>query len=421
MYGLLGRTLAHSFSPLIHSLLGNKNYHLFETDDLETFFRKRNFQGINVTIPYKEVVAPFLDEIDPLSQRTGSVNTIINRNNRLWGTDTDYLGLQHLLAHNAVDVGGKHVVILGNGGAAKTCECLMRDLSAASVRKLARNPKADNEFPFAELDKVSDCDIIINTTPVGMYPHNDDPALISLRQFPRLETVVDIIYNPLRSALILDAEAHGRKSIPGLMMLIAQAKAAHDLFFGKTTPNKEIVRIHRILRERMLNLVLIGMPMSGKSLYAHSLNNRYHKKLIDTDREIEKQTALTVAEIFEKKGEPYFREQEYNIVKSFYKEHGLMIATGGGMVQNHALMSLLKQNGLLIFIDKDKAALASRQIKNRPLIKNVDDVYKLYDRRHPLYEKYADIIIKIADGEADHQREIEAKIDEYLSGKRTKP
>jgi shikimate dehydrogenase len=198
-------------------------------------------------------------------------------------------------------------------------------------------------------------------------------------------------------------------------MLIAQAKTAHDIFFEKETSNKEITRIYRILRERMINVVFIGMPLSGKSLYARTLKSKFHKQLVDTDKELENSEKMTISEIFNKHGEPYFREREFQLIKSIYKSHGQMISTGGGMIQNPGLMNLLRQNGLLIFIDRDIEYLASKQSKNRPLISNVQDLYRLYEKRQPLYKKYADITIKIPDDNHYHQTEIEAKIHEYFN------
>lgn len=415
MYGLLGRSLSHSFSPLIHSLFGNSNYRLFETDDLKTFFAERKFKGINVTIPYKEVVAQYLDVIGPVAKRTGSVNTVINQNGKLIGEDTDYYGLQYLLDYFKADIKANNALILGNGGVAQTTECLLRDLGAGAVNKLSRTPRANNDYYFADFDKVKDADIIINTTPVGMFPHNDDPLLVDIKNFPKTKIYVDLIYNPLRTPLCLEAKDNGISYHSGLLMLVAQAKTAHDLFFGKKTPESEINRVYHVLRRRLINLVFIGMPLSGKSLYARTLNNKYHKRLIDTDREIETAENMTITEMFRQKGERYFREREFELIKSLYKSHGLMISTGGGMVQNPELMNLLRQNGLLIFIDRSKEDLAQRNPKNRPLITSTEDLYRLYEKRHPLYEKYADIIIKIPFGNEYHHVEIEAKINEYLS------
>jgi len=415
MYGLLGQKLSHSFSPLIHSLFGNSNYHLFETDDLKVFFNERKFKGINVTIPYKEVVAPFLDEVSQVASRTGSVNTIINDNGKLIGENTDYYGLDYMIDFYKIKILGKKVVLLGNGGVAQTTECLMKDLGALSVYKLSRSPRAVNDLYFKEYEKVNDCEVIINTTPVGMYPHNDDPLLIDFRLFPKIEVFIDLIYNPLRTPHCLAALSNGIKTYSGLMMLVAQAKTAHDLFFKKKTPHTEIDRVYHLLKRRLTNLVFIGMPLSGKSFYAKTLHGKYHKELVDTDREIETSENLPITDIFLKKGEPYFREREYELIKSLYRSHGLMISTGGGMVQNPLLMDLLRQNGILIFIDREKADLAQRKHKNRPLITSNEDLFRLYDKRHPLYEKYADIIVKMAPGKEYHHAEIEAKINEYLS------
>ncbi len=419
MYGLLGKSLSHSLSPLIHESFGNKEYRLFETSDLDGFLKAKNFNGINVTIPFKEKIIPYLDHLDEVAKRTASVNTIICKDGVLTGYNTDYSGLNLMLEHYGILIENKHILIVGNGGVSKTVKTLFTDLRAKSVVKICRNVRESDEIPFDEIDKITDCDIIVNTTPVGMSPNNQDEYLFSLARFPGLALVIDLIYNPLNTNLLLEAKSLHIRAINGLFMVVAQAAYAHDLFFGQKLSKEKIEQTYSALNKKLTNLVLIGLPSSGKSMYAKKLYDIFQKEIIDTDLEIVKNQNTEIPEIFEKYGESYFRKLEYAMVESIFKKNNCVISTGGGMVLDDKLMHLLKQNGLVIFLDKKPEAIAKHRIDNRPLIKKRSDIFQLDQKRRHLYEKHADIILKIKRESNYHFKEIEVKINEYFDYKRT--
>ncbi|MDD5293601.1 MAG: shikimate kinase [Candidatus Izemoplasmatales bacterium] len=419
MYGLIGRQLTHSFSPYVHSLFGNAQYRIIELDDISAFLNHKSFRGINVTIPYKEAVIPFLGAIDPLAERIGSVNTIINENGLLKGYNTDYQGLKLSLEYHKISIENKKVLIVGNGGAAKTVALLARDLHADRVVKACRSVRETNEYPLQDINRFHDFEIIINTTPIGMYPHNSDTPLFSLKPFTHLTCVMDLIYNPLKTKWLLEAESLNIPAYNGLYMLVAQAKGSHDRFFHKETPLSELNKNYNKLRAKMTNLVFVGLPMSGKSLYARRLEPLFRKHYIDTDREIEKNAGISIVDIFRTQGEKAFRKLEFDLIKNVYRSHNQIISTGGGMIMNSELMDLLKQNGLIIYLDKDPAEILKHQIRNRPLMQNADDLYRLAEIRGPLYQKHADITFKLTGDITVHIQEVERKINEYFSHKRT--
>jgi len=415
MYGLLGKKLKHSYSKEIHALLGNKQYQLIETNDLDSFFSSSKIQGINVTIPYKEKVISYLDNVDELANKIGSVNTIVNRDGKLIGYNTDCIGLREMLSHYQIKIASKKILILGNGGAAKACKVLFEDLFASKVTKVCRHPERDDEIPFKSIDTVLDYDIIVNTTPVGMYPNNEENPLISINDFPNCSVVIDLIYNPGNTYLLLSAKEKGIAAYNGLYMLVMQAISAHELFFNIKIDSETKQKIYSQMKEKTSNIVLIGLPLSGKSKYAVILSSLYGKEVIDTDESIEYMTQKKVSDIFETQGESAFRKMESDLVDSIYKSLDLAISTGGGMVENSQLMMKLKQNGVVVFLDKDPEIIASLTIRNRPLIKNASDVLSLAKRRLPYYNKYADIIIKIEKETSIHSKEIEEKLNEYFS------
>lgn len=415
MYGLLGKTLKHSLSKEIHHLFGNNEYVLFETDSLDSFFQNVRFSGINVTIPFKEAVIPYLDELDPISKRIGAVNTIVRENDRLIGYNTDYDGLKALLEIHQIDIQNKKILVIGNGGAAKMSVVLMNDLHADKCLKICRHPQEEDEIPFKSIDKVWDYDIIVNTTPVGMYPNNQDELAIPLSNFNHLECVIDLIYNPLKTKLLLSAEQLNVKAVNGLSMLVMQAKRSHELFF-KTTPIAfEEKQVYQQIKNSMTNIVLIGLPLSGKSKYARLLAKDTGKECIDTDESIEYSTRKTITKIFETEGEIAFRKLEKDFIESIYKSRNLVISTGGGMICDSELVMNLKQNGYLIYLDKDPAIISELTIHNRPLIQSSKDIIKLDKIRRPLYQKYQDLTITISKDTEYHLNEIEEKYHEYLS------
>ncbi|MBU0997534.1 MAG: shikimate dehydrogenase [Firmicutes bacterium] len=415
MYGLLGKKLKHSFSKEVHEMLGNNQYQLIETNDLESFFSNHDIQGINVTIPYKEKVIPFLDKLDELAMKIGAVNTIVKRDEKLIGYNTDYIGLKEMITHYNIPIASKKVLIVGNGGAAKTCKVLFEDLNATQIKKICRQPRLDDEIPFKSIDSVLDYDIIVNTTPIGMYPNNDDACPISIDDFTHCIAVIDLIYNPANTKLLLSAKDSGISTYNGLYMLVMQAISAHELFHNVSVSEEYRIKIYSEIKRSTSNLVLVGMPLSGKSKYAILLSSKYAKELIDTDESIEDMTQKKISDIFEEQGESSFRKMESDLVESTYKSLNMAISTGGGMIENHPLMMKLKQNGVVIFLNKDPMKIASLTIRNRPLIKSSSDVLNLAKRRIPLYEKYADIIVNIDKDTSFHINEIEEKLNEYFS------
>jgi shikimate dehydrogenase len=412
--GLLGQSLSHSFSPRVHQLLGNPHYQLFETDDPVSWIKTNDFSGINVTAPYKTQLISALDYCDPIVKKTGSVNCIVKKDNRLLGYNTDAYGLSAALSYYRVDPCGKTVVLLGNGGVARSAMQVFLDLGAKQVIKLCRKVRDENEFLFSESSQISHCDILVNATPNGMYPENNAPNIAPLDLVRTASVVIDHIYNPLRTPLLLMAKAMGKQTINGLYLLVAQAKRAHELFFDASLSSDDIPRIFHQLNAELTNIVFIGLPLSGKSLYGKKLSQLTSKPIIDTDTEIETRLGMSVPDIFTRYGEARFRELELMTVRSLYQKHGLIIACGGGVVLNSELMALLKQNGVIVYLDKDPQAIAARQIRNRPLLQNAADIFKIAKNRDPLYQQHADIHLKIHPGRHDQLSEIEAKLNEYL-------
>lgn len=415
MYGLLGKTLKHSFSKQIHNALGNAMYELYETENIASFLNETNLNGFNVTIPYKEQIIPYLSRLDGSALRTLSVNTVVKQDQEWVGYNTDYDGFVGLLNHYDIHLTYKKVLIIGNGGSSKTIEVACKDQLASYVTKICRHPKDENELGLSELDQVVDYDVIINTTPVGMYPHNEDDLLFSLDSFQNLQYVIDIVYNPLNTKLVLAAKEKGMKAYGGLFMLVKQAAVSHSLFFNTEINDDLITQTYRQIKKMMYNIILIGLPLSGKSKYAKILSQSESKTLIDTDASIESVTNKTIASIFNEDGESTFRRYEQEYVDSIYKSLNQVISTGGGMVMNPMIMMNLKQNGLVLFLDKNPERIASLSIKNRPLISSSNDVYRLAEERYPLYKKYADAIIHIERETSYHVKEIEGAINEYLS------
>ncbi|XMB71573.1 shikimate kinase [Mycoplasmatota bacterium WC30] len=415
MYGLVGKKLSHSFSKDIHHILGNKNYQLFEVDSIENFIKTNTFKGINVTIPYKTEIIPFLDELDDIAKITNSVNTIVNVSGKLIGYNTDYYGLKKSLSYHNIIIKNKKVLILGNGSVSKTVVKLLNDLSASSIVKLCRNIKNKNEFLFQDFSNYLDFDILINTTPVGMYPNNDDPLLFELSKFKKLEVVVDLVYNPLRTNLMLEADKLNIKNINGLYMLVMQAKKAHELFLHKSIPLNNANKIYSKIYSQYLNLVFVGLPLSGKTKYATIIGNLINKKTNDIDKLIEDKYQSSIPDIFISKGEKVFRSYESNIVETIYREHGMAISTGGGLIENSDNMNLLKQNGLVIFLNKNPELIARKKIYGRPLLKNASDILILAKKRVPMYREHSDIIIDLNKDTQYHINEIKEKVDEYIS------
>lgn len=393
LYGLIGKSLIHSISPSIHKLLGNNDYELCELEeqDLELFFKKREFKGINVTIPYKVKVMQYLDEIDERALRIGCVNTIINQDGRLIGYNTDYDGFKELVESLNIEVKNKKVIVLGSGGTSKTVSTVLADLGAASIKIVSRT-KSENTLTYEEALLEKDTQIIVNTTPIGQYPDTAKYP-ISIFDFDKLEGLIDVIYNPLKTRLVCFAKKRKIKAAGGLKMLVSQAIYAHQLFFNKEVDYEIKKSVYNNIYKSMLNIVLIGMPGCGKSTIAKYLSSLLNKEILDLDIEIERQEKDQIKNIFAEKGEEYFRNLETKITRYFSRKHGLIISTGGGIVKNKANIEMLRQNGLIIFINRDLSLLEALASDKRPLARTKEDLEKLYKERHYLYLKSADIVV----------------------------
>lgn len=417
MFGLIGKTLSHSFSKEIHEILHNESYNLIELQELDSFFKKKNFNGINVTIPYKQDVIKYLDVKSEIVKKTNSVNTIVNKDGYLYGYNTDYEGLKFLLQYNEISIKNKSVLILGNGSTSRTVEMLCKDLGAKSVLKAARNPK-DGDIMFKDIKKYKNSHILINATPSGMYPNNHDNLLVDLKSFSNLEAVVDLVYNPLQTKLVNNAKSLNIKAVNGLMMLVRQAIKSCELFHNQEFNDYVTIDIYKEILFNMFNFVLIGMPMSGKSFYARALSTFYNKKVIDIDKQITIDTELEIPQIFSRYSEVGFREIETRTICNVSKTFNQAVSTGGGAILNGLNIEYLKQNGIIIFLDVPLDILKGMNPRNRPLLKDMNNLDKLYNDRYDLYLKYADIVIKktIMD-ESVVLKMIEVKIDEFINTK----
>ena len=384
-FGLLGRKLGHSYSPMIFDLMGGYRYDLFEREPegIEDLLRNGDFDGINVTIPYKKEVLQYLDEIDPLALRLGAVNTIVKRDGKLFGYNSDYYGFRSMLLRTRIDVAGKKALVLGSGGASVTIRAVLEDLGA---RVVVVSRSGENNYHNLHLHR--DAALIVNTTPVGMYPNNGVSPL-ELSQFPELEGVLDLIYNPARTQLLLDCERYGIPGWSGLWMLVAQAKQSAQWFMNNELPDSLISDIHRKLRDRMENIALIGMAGCGKSTLGRQLAKETGKQFMDADAEVEKLAGKTIPEIFADDGEEEFRRLETAVLAELGRRSGLVIATGGGCVTRERNYPLLHQNSRIIWIKRAPGKLPTA---GRPLSQKTAPGL-LYDQRRPLYKAFSDAAI----------------------------
>ena len=388
-YGLIGRPLGHSFSPPIHHALADYDYRLFELEENEVaaFVRRDDIGGLNVTIPYKQTVIPLCDALSPQAARIGSVNTLVyDRDRRITGHNTDYAGLCWLLRRAGIDPRGKKAALLGNGGVCRTVRTVFADLGAREIVVLSRHPGEDT-VSYADTAAYADAELVVNTTPVGMFPHCPD-APISLAAFPRCEGFVDMIYNPLRTALCFEAAARGIPTSNGLPMLVAQAKAAAELFTGSSIPDERTEEVLCALERQQENVVLVGMPGSGKSTVAKALATALGREWVDLDAEVERAAGMSVPALFEKGGEPLFREWEHRIVCEQGRRSGLVIATGGGVIKDAANYRPLAQNGRVVFLTRD---LQSLPTDGRPLSTGTDALRTMFAERLPLYRAFCDV------------------------------
>ncbi len=394
-YGCIGKKLGHSFSKEIHKELADYEYELIELaeEEIAPFFAKKDFAAINVTIPYKQTVIPYLDRVSDIADRIGAVNTIVNQNGILHGYNTDYYGLKALIEHAGLNPKNKKILILGTGGTSKTAQVVAYDMGASPIVTVSRN-KTEEAITYQEASSLhSDAQIIINTTPLGMYP-NVDSQPIDLSCFPGLEGVVDAVYNPLRTNLVLQAIQRGIKAEGGLYMLVMQAVAAVEKFLDISIPQKIAEQLFTNILASKENVVLTGMPGSGKSTVGNLLNISGFE-FFDTDQEIEKRCGCTIKELITAKGEPFFRAQEEEVIAELSAQSGRIIATGGGAVLRKENLHRLKRNGKLFFID---APLARLQATNdRPLSDTEDKLAALYHQRLPIYKATADCVVPNGD------------------------
>lgn len=397
--GLLGRKLGHSYSPQIHAQLADYPYTLFEKEpeQLEDFLKNGDFTGINVTVPYKKDVIPYLDELTPRAKRLGAVNTIVRRNGKLIGHNTDYFGFLNMVRASGLNVAGKKVLVLGSGGASNTAVAVLEELGA-SVVIISRS----GENNYGNLQLHADAAVIVNTTPVGMYP-NTDSAPVNIFMFPQLEGVLDVIYNPANTMLLQLAQERGLVTMNGLLMLVAQAKEAAEWFLDATIDDDVIPAIHHRLRQQMENIILIGMPGSGKSTVGTILAEKLGKQFVDADAALVESTGRTIPEIFATDGEEEFRNLETKTLAQLGKQSGLVIATGGGCVTRNVNHSMLHQNGILFWLTRN---LEKLPIEGRPLSQTnkLSDMYRI---RKPLYESFADYKI-------DNDGDLQETIDQIL-------
>lgn len=391
-YGLIGEKLGHSFSKEIHSLIADYKYDLKEIskNELDDFFQKKDFSGINVTIPYKESVIKYIDTVSAEAQSIGAVNTIVNRNGKLFGYNTDFFGLKRLIKKTGIDLRGKAVYVLGTGGTSKTAKAVCESLNAKSVIKVSRSSR-DGAITYDELYNNADLvEVIINTTPAGTYPDIRQSA-VRLEGFKKLTGVIDVVYNPLKSKFVRDAERLSIKSSGGLYMLVAQAIRASELFLDKECEEGIYDEVYSKIYMQKQNVVLTGMPSSGKSTVGKILAKKMRREFVDTDSLIEKTTGKKIPDIINGLGEAEFRKIETSCVKEASKLSNKVIATGGGVVLNDENVDSLKQNGKIFFIDRPLENLIPTD--DRPLSSTIQDVEKLYKERYGIYRATADEII----------------------------
>ena len=388
--GLIGNPLGHSYSPRIHAELGGYEYRLMpmEEDAVAPFLKKREFDAVNVTIPYKKTVMPCLDTISDEARRIGSVNTIVkDGDGLLHGYNTDYYGFSYMLDRMGILLDGKKVVILGSGGASVTAQCVAKDRGARQVVVISRS----GEDNYTNLGRHRDADVLVNTTPVGMFPRNGESP-VSLDCFPDLSAVVDMIYNPERTALILDAEERGIPCTSGLPMLVAQAVRASELFTGQSIPPERTEEVIGSVRRSMRNIILVGMPGCGKSTVGGLLADRLDRKLIDLDAEIVRTAGKSIPDIFREKGEDAFRAMETAVLREYSKQSSLVLATGGGTVIRPENRRLFRENSVTILLLRPLGELAK---DGRPLSRT-HSAEELWNARKEFYRAAAELTVQTA-------------------------
>ena len=383
-YGLIGEKLGHSFSREIHEKLRGYAYELKELrpEEVGAFLTAREFRGINVTIPYKETVIPYLDEIDEAARAIGAVNTVVNRGGKLYGYNTDFLGMRELMLREGIDPAGKKVLVLGSGGTSKTAMTVAKSLGASVVLQVSRQ-KRDDCITYEEArTEHADAEIIINATPVGMYP-NTDASPVDLADYPKLLGVVDAIYNPLRTKLVLAAKARGIRATGGLFMLVGQAAAAAEHFTGVPGDPADVARVYGELLSQKENLVITGMPGVGKTTVGKLIAKHHGREFVDCDDVIVERAGCDIPTIFATQGEKAFRDLESAVIRELSATGGKVIAPGGGAVLRPENVDALRANGRIIFLDRPLSSITATE--GRPLSANREALEARYRERYPIY------------------------------------
>ena len=407
-YGLIGEHLGHSYSVPIHKLISGEDYELREIApaDLGTFMTRKEFRAINVTIPYKQDVIPYLDEISDTAREIGAVNTIVNRDGRLYGTNTDAAGLQALIARVCPDIQGRKTLVLGTGGTSKTAVYTAKAMGAEPVIRVSRSAREDAVTYEEALRDHRDAEILINTTPCGMFLEAEDMP-VDIAGFPALRGVVDVIYNPLRTKLVLAALRRGIPAEGGLYMLTAQAVRAAEEFRRIRYDEELTEKIYRRMARDKENIVLTGMPGSGKSAVSSILGARTGRDVIDTDRMIVEKAGMEITEIFRRYGEKHFRDLESEVIRKEAARAGVIISTGGGAILREENVDALRRNGRLVWLDRKPADLVPTD--DRPLADSREKMTALYAAREPIYRATADERIAVTGSAADTASEIESR------------
>ncbi len=389
VFGLIGEKLGHSWSPRIHAALGCRGYKLYELSrqELGDFLRRPDLGGVNVTIPYKREVFDLVDRVDPGAMEIGAINTVVNRKGELTGYNTDIDGLKYALRRGGIDPSGKKVAVLGSGGTSHTAVAAARSLGAREIVVISRS----GENNYDNLEKNADTEILINTTPVGMYP-NCPAAPVDLRAFPALRGVMDVVYNPIRTGLLMQARELGIPHAGGLSMLVAQAKAAEERFFLKSIDDAKIEAITASLARDVTNIVLIGMPGSGKTTVGKFIASLSGRELIDIDKAIAAQEGARPGDIITARGEAAFRRIETDVLRRVCASGGKIVTTGGGCVTREENYPILRQTGRIYRIDR---ALSELSTRGRPLSAGgIEGLRALFEARDPLYARFADVTVK---------------------------
>lgn len=407
-YGCIGKKLPHSFSKIIHEKIGDYSYELVELteEELPKFMENRDFKAINVTIPYKEAVIPYLYEMSDTAKSIGAVNTVINRNGKLYGYNTDFYGMTALIKKNSIDFNGKKVAVLGTGGTSKTAKAVAKKLGAKTVIKVSRN-KTDSTITYDELySEHTDIDIIINTTPVGMFPQIY-ASPVDLSKFNSLSGVIDAVYNPLETKLVADAKKQVIPAESGLYMLVGQAIKAYEIFMGKTASDNLLDNIFNDVKSQKQNIVLIGMPGSGKTTIGKAVAQKLGRDFIDSDDEIKKIIKTEISDYFSQYGEENFRDVETQVIKDIAKSSGVVIATGGGAVLRHENIDALKMNGIIYFLDRPLSDIIPTS--DRPTASSREAIEKRYNERYEIYKSSADKFVTVTGVVSDAVTQIESE------------